>query len=201
MSAMLSSDGTFSMEMFPFGHCLEGNDDVSLVCFVCENNNNNNRISFSIAKFRLNTTIFTGYTMNPTSLFEAIQPLGTDISKITRKPSKTGKHGHGKRKSTREAKDSKPKLRKSQASGQISNLKSFYWLTKARVPRWMKKTHKNDGNCTGYTHRSNIKCHIMDCHTSNPCEIESHPTAQDDSQMIEGMIGQDSKERVQQGTA
>ncbi|GKD22479.1 hypothetical protein Tco_1224182, partial [Tanacetum coccineum] len=36
----------------------------------------------------------------------------TDISKITRKPSKTGKHGYGKRKSTREAKDSKPKPEK-----------------------------------------------------------------------------------------
>ncbi|GJZ63749.1 hypothetical protein Tco_0620170 [Tanacetum coccineum] len=36
----------------------------------------------------------------------------TDISKITRKPSKTGKHGHEKRKSTREAKDSKPKPKK-----------------------------------------------------------------------------------------
>ncbi|GKE84856.1 hypothetical protein Tco_1558598 [Tanacetum coccineum] len=29
----------------------------------------------------------------------------TDISKITRKPSKTGKHGHEERKSTKEAKD------------------------------------------------------------------------------------------------
>ncbi|GJZ20316.1 hypothetical protein Tco_0556906, partial [Tanacetum coccineum] len=48
---------------------------------------------------------------------------------------------------------------------------------------------------------SNTKCHITDCHTFNPCEIESHPTAQDDSQMIDEMIGQDSKERVQQGTA
>ncbi|GKC86547.1 hypothetical protein Tco_1147196 [Tanacetum coccineum] len=37
---------------------------------------------------------------------------GTDISKITRKPPKTGKHGHEKRKSTREAKDSKPKPEK-----------------------------------------------------------------------------------------
>ncbi|GJT72044.1 reverse transcriptase domain-containing protein [Tanacetum coccineum] len=35
-----------------------------------------------------------------------------DISKITRKQSKTGKHGHGKWKSTKEAKDSKPKPRK-----------------------------------------------------------------------------------------
>ncbi|GKE94466.1 hypothetical protein Tco_1579321, partial [Tanacetum coccineum] len=37
---------------------------------------------------------------------------GTDISKITRKQSKTGKHGHEKRKSTREAKDSEPKPEK-----------------------------------------------------------------------------------------
>ncbi|GJZ92664.1 26S proteasome regulatory subunit 6A [Tanacetum coccineum] len=29
MSAMLSSDATFSMEMFPFGHCPKGNGDVS----------------------------------------------------------------------------------------------------------------------------------------------------------------------------
>ncbi|GKD53698.1 hypothetical protein Tco_1287085 [Tanacetum coccineum] len=36
----------------------------------------------------------------------------TDISKIIRKPSKTGKHGHEERKSTKEAKDSKPKPRK-----------------------------------------------------------------------------------------
>ncbi|GJT49609.1 hypothetical protein Tco_0975766 [Tanacetum coccineum] len=42
MSAMLSSDATFSMEMFPFGHCPEGNGDVSSVCSVRENNNNTN---------------------------------------------------------------------------------------------------------------------------------------------------------------
>ncbi|GKC53480.1 hypothetical protein Tco_1076225, partial [Tanacetum coccineum] len=42
MSAMLSSDATFSIEMFPFGHCSEGNGDVSSVCFIRENNNNNN---------------------------------------------------------------------------------------------------------------------------------------------------------------
>ncbi|GKB75577.1 reverse transcriptase domain-containing protein [Tanacetum coccineum] len=38
--------------------------------------------------------------------------IGTDISKITRKQSKTGKHGHKNQKSTREAKDSKPKPEK-----------------------------------------------------------------------------------------
>ncbi|GJX45810.1 reverse transcriptase domain-containing protein [Tanacetum coccineum] len=36
----------------------------------------------------------------------------TDKTNITRKPSKIGKHGHEKRKSTREAKDSKPKPEK-----------------------------------------------------------------------------------------
>ncbi|GJW07082.1 putative reverse transcriptase domain-containing protein [Tanacetum coccineum] len=48
---------------------------------------------------------------------------GTDISKIIRKQSKTGKHGHGKRKSTREAKDSKPKPEKVklQSNGQTSS--------------------------------------------------------------------------------
>ncbi|GKF99554.1 hypothetical protein Tco_0301245, partial [Tanacetum coccineum] len=33
---MLSSDATFSMEMFPFGHCQEGNGDVSSVCFLSD---------------------------------------------------------------------------------------------------------------------------------------------------------------------
>ncbi|GJX81119.1 hypothetical protein Tco_0329268 [Tanacetum coccineum] len=42
MSAMSSSDATFLMEMFPFGHCPEGNGDVSSVYIVRENNNNNN---------------------------------------------------------------------------------------------------------------------------------------------------------------
>ncbi|GKB92574.1 hypothetical protein Tco_0964846 [Tanacetum coccineum] len=43
--------------------------------------------------------------------------VGMDKTKITRKPSKTGKHGHGKRKSTREAKDSKPKPEKVKLQG------------------------------------------------------------------------------------
>ncbi|GJS53338.1 putative ribonuclease H-like domain-containing protein [Tanacetum coccineum] len=37
--------------------------------------------------------------------------ISTNISKITRKQSKTGKHEHGKRKSTKEAKDSKPPVK------------------------------------------------------------------------------------------
>ncbi|GKD04130.1 hypothetical protein Tco_1179104 [Tanacetum coccineum] len=38
--------------------------------------------------------------------------ISTDKTNITRKPSKTGKHEHGNQKSTKEAKDSKPKPRK-----------------------------------------------------------------------------------------
>ncbi|GJR06544.1 ribonuclease H-like domain-containing protein [Tanacetum coccineum] len=41
-----------------------------------------------------------------------LQNQSTDKTKITRKPSKMGKHGHEKRKSTREVKDSKRKPRK-----------------------------------------------------------------------------------------
>ncbi|GJR36750.1 hypothetical protein Tco_1212434 [Tanacetum coccineum] len=36
MSTMLSSDASFRMEMFPFGHCPEGNGDVSSIKFVGE---------------------------------------------------------------------------------------------------------------------------------------------------------------------
>ncbi|GKD58780.1 hypothetical protein Tco_1296289, partial [Tanacetum coccineum] len=49
----------------------------------------------------------------PPDVEKCFEPeTGTDISKITRKQSKTGKHGHEKRKSTREAKDSEPKPEK-----------------------------------------------------------------------------------------
>ncbi|GKD99597.1 RNA-directed DNA polymerase, eukaryota, reverse transcriptase zinc-binding domain protein [Tanacetum coccineum] len=70
--------------------------------------------------------------------------MSTDISKITRKPSKTGKHGHGKRKSSREAKDSKPKPEKvklqskSQRKSTLSQLQSTMGqqsqLTRRQIP-------------------------------------------------------------------
>ncbi|GJZ10326.1 reverse transcriptase domain-containing protein [Tanacetum coccineum] len=64
-----------------------------------------------------------------------VYKTGTDISKITRKPPKTGKHGHGKRKSTREAKDSKPKPEKVklQSNGQTS-VKESQTLVKQSQP-------------------------------------------------------------------
>ncbi|GJT75105.1 hypothetical protein Tco_1041830 [Tanacetum coccineum] len=50
---------------------------------------------------------------------------GTDISKITRKPSKTGKHGREERKSTKEARDAKPKAGKVKKSKLWSTLGQF----------------------------------------------------------------------------
>ncbi|GJT85924.1 uncharacterized mitochondrial protein-like protein [Tanacetum coccineum] len=49
------------------------------------------------AQFRLNTTIFTGYTTNPTSLLEAIQPLDNDDLLKTKDPSirRGAKFGQG----------------------------------------------------------------------------------------------------------
>ncbi|GJY13818.1 hypothetical protein Tco_0383127 [Tanacetum coccineum] len=71
---------------------------------------------------------------------------GTDISKITRKRSKSGKHGHEKRKSTREAKDSKPKPEKvkpwSTMGQQKSNTKGQKSQVTISVPQVFLKLHK-----------------------------------------------------------
>ncbi|GKC00690.1 hypothetical protein Tco_0986826 [Tanacetum coccineum] len=51
--------------------------------------------------------------------------ISTDISKIIRKPLKTGKHGHEERKSTKEARDAKPKAGKVKKSKLWSTLGQF----------------------------------------------------------------------------
>ncbi|GKG38736.1 hypothetical protein Tco_0460448, partial [Tanacetum coccineum] len=43
-----------------------------------------------------------------------------DISKITRKPSKSGKHGHEERKSTKEARDAKQRFRAGSQSQKVN---------------------------------------------------------------------------------
>ncbi|GKB43260.1 hypothetical protein Tco_0888202 [Tanacetum coccineum] len=65
-----------------------------------------------------------GYTSPPLELRRNTLK-GTDISKITRKPSKTGKHGHEERKSTKEARDAKPKAGKVKKSKLWSTLGQF----------------------------------------------------------------------------
>ncbi|GJW86548.1 hypothetical protein Tco_0161888 [Tanacetum coccineum] len=62
--------------------------------------------------------------------------LSTDISKITRKPSKTGKHGHEKRKSSIEAKDAKPKPEKVNLQSNWSNLGQQKSTTKGQNPKY-----------------------------------------------------------------
>ncbi|GJU07710.1 hypothetical protein Tco_1124140 [Tanacetum coccineum] len=70
----------------------------------------------------------------PPDVEKCLEPeAGTDISKITRKPSKTGKHGHGKRKSTREAKDSKLKPKKVNFSQLWVNKSQ---LTRRQIPKY-----------------------------------------------------------------
>ncbi|GJU49338.1 putative reverse transcriptase domain-containing protein [Tanacetum coccineum] len=56
----------------------------------------------------------------------------TDISKIIRKPSKTGKHEHEERESTKEAKDSKPKPRKVNPWSILSQQKSTHKRTRSK---------------------------------------------------------------------
>ncbi|GKB31859.1 hypothetical protein Tco_0871260 [Tanacetum coccineum] len=56
---------------------------------------------------------------------EAAKQSGTDISKITGKPSKIGKHGHEERKSTKKARDAKPKAGKVKKSKLWSTLGQF----------------------------------------------------------------------------
>ncbi|GKF64490.1 hypothetical protein Tco_0187938, partial [Tanacetum coccineum] len=58
----------------------------------------------------------------------------TDKTNITRKPSKMGKHEHGKWKSTKEAKDAKPKpgkVKKSKLWSTLSQRKSTLGQTKS----------------------------------------------------------------------
>ncbi|GJU37856.1 putative reverse transcriptase domain-containing protein [Tanacetum coccineum] len=67
----------------------------------------------------------------PNIVLQLVGPLGMDISKITRKSSKTGKHGHEERKSTKEAKNSKPKPRKV----------NYGQATLEKAPRWVTIHH------------------------------------------------------------
>ncbi|GKA69765.1 hypothetical protein Tco_0775829 [Tanacetum coccineum] len=96
----------------------------------------------------------------------------TDISKITRKPLKTGKHGHGEQKSTKEAKDAKPKPGKGETS-----LKHSHW------PLPTRRTHVNSeentrGNriCSKLSAKEAQGATITDCQAGNPCELRYDPT-------------------------
>ncbi|GJZ67484.1 reverse transcriptase domain-containing protein [Tanacetum coccineum] len=82
--------------------------DIGLLCMPTS-------ISITAEKIEKETSRLKDLDQNLQSLSTTIfaeedsNKIGTDISKITRKPSKTGKHGHEERKSTKEARDAKPK--------------------------------------------------------------------------------------------
>ncbi|GJS59116.1 hypothetical protein Tco_0653900 [Tanacetum coccineum] len=107
--------------------------------------------------------------------------LSTDKTKITRKPSKTGKHGHGERKSTKEAKDAKPKPGKGETS-----LKHSHW------PLPIRRTHvdseentRGSGICSKLSAKEAQGVTITDCQAGNPCELRYDPMAHRWHPMIE----------------
>ncbi|GKB12413.1 hypothetical protein Tco_0846336, partial [Tanacetum coccineum] len=105
----------------------------------------------------------------------------TDISKITRKPSKTGKHGHGERKSTKEAKDVKPKPGKGETS-----LKHSHWpLPTRRTHVDSEENTRGSGICSKLCLKETQGVSITDCHAGNPCELRYDPTAHRWHPMIE----------------
>ncbi|GJV60658.1 hypothetical protein Tco_1466758 [Tanacetum coccineum] len=94
-----------------------------------------------------------------------------DKTNITRKPSKTGKHEHGNQKSTKEAKDSKPKPRKvnyGQASVKERIIVSNHELSLANLSEnhtwlWQEAQEKMDfalGSLTQQTQDLTTDCHV-----------------------------------------
>ncbi|GJX36297.1 hypothetical protein Tco_0247854 [Tanacetum coccineum] len=123
--------------------------------------------------------------------------LGTDISKITRKPSKTGKHGHEKRRSTREAKDSKPKSKKvnygvrktiqgltyTMAGRNKSNQELLIGSLKYEGHVDVEKAQMKMDLYYNHSHNKH-KGLNKDCQLGNPCEMKSDPRAKNQAPMI-----------------
>ncbi|GJU09078.1 hypothetical protein Tco_1125508 [Tanacetum coccineum] len=87
-------------------------------------------LNFQVPNFNFQLFDFTSWTILVGYHFLR----GTDKTNITRKPSKTGKHRHEERKSTKEAKDSKPKPRK-------VNLQSTLVISKLSLAKASKESH------------------------------------------------------------
>ncbi|GJX94286.1 hypothetical protein Tco_0348872, partial [Tanacetum coccineum] len=120
----------------------------------------------------------------------------TDISIITRKQSKTGKHEHEKRKSTKEARDAKPK------PGKVK--KSNMWSTSSQP--WSTESSKSHVEEEKHIRKLKIALDLLsekaqgvtitDCHAGNPCVHICDPTAKANDPIIEGMDGRDCQELV-----
>ncbi|GJZ38868.1 hypothetical protein Tco_0585431 [Tanacetum coccineum] len=116
---------------------------------------------------------------------------GTDISKITRKPSKTGKHGHEERKSTKEARDAKPKAGKVKKSNLIkTSSKASYWLIPTKNDMVEERKAQGKGHFTlNLLSEKAQGVTITDCHAGNPCVHICDPTAKTNDPIIEGIQG------------
>ncbi|GJZ69784.1 reverse transcriptase domain-containing protein [Tanacetum coccineum] len=108
----------------------------------------------------------------------------TDISKITRKPSKTGKHGH---ENGRACKSRKPK---SKSQPCVASYLASYWLNPLSKDHGLEKKHIRklkialdllSEKAQGVT--------ITDCHAGNPCVHICDLTAKSNDPIIEGIQG------------
>ncbi|GKC30419.1 hypothetical protein Tco_1037713, partial [Tanacetum coccineum] len=109
----------------------------------------------------------------------------TDKTNITRKPSKTGKHEHGNQKSTKEAKDSKPKPEKVKLQSNGQTLAKKSQLTKGQIPNVSFQSLQV----------SNVTQMVLASQRIATLAIRviprRDPTAQNHYQMIEEMDGDD----------
>ncbi|GKD32250.1 hypothetical protein Tco_1243028, partial [Tanacetum coccineum] len=122
----------------------------------------------------------------------------TDISEITRKRSKSGKHGHEKRKSTREAKDAKPKPGKVKKSklidnsggivhnGRVKNVISRHLIGHSSNQSHVanEESTRNVGIYTNLSLKRSTRESQTDCHAGNPCELNCDPTDEITPSMI-----------------
>ncbi|GKA71086.1 hypothetical protein Tco_0777225 [Tanacetum coccineum] len=109
--------------------------------------------------------------------------IGADIAKISRKRLKPDKHVHGNGRARKEPGESYQKSRMVNSSQPLVNL--------------IKKAQKKGIFTLGLLTKETQGVTITDCHAGNPCELEIDLTAKSSSPIIEGMYGQDWKERAE----
>ncbi|GKA87529.1 reverse transcriptase domain-containing protein [Tanacetum coccineum] len=105
---------------------------------------------------------------------------GTDKTNITRKPSKTGKHGY---ENGRVCKSRKPKSKK------LDVIKDPHWsIPQGECHVGHEKTPRSGFLYSGYSQKKH-RGHITDCHVGNPCVHKYDPTNIIRDPIIEGIQG------------
>ncbi|GJV63045.1 hypothetical protein Tco_1473873 [Tanacetum coccineum] len=113
---------------------LDSREDDPVIIIEESNKEKNNEI-YATENVEIEDTLVPKYSSLKSSLIQELTDKCTNISKITRKPSKIDKHGHEERKSTKEARNSKPKL------GKVK--KSKLWSTSSQL--WVNKVNSIKG--------------------------------------------------------